>query len=130
MVLNYKSALTGKLVFQLFQVVSGKINYLAATGADQVVMVPGDTEGIAGATGSSMKLANKVKCGEDFKGTVYGHQADAGPVPVYYAVYFGGCQVVLTSGNSMNNDTTLWCHFVTVFSQGGDDGLFGNFHLS
>jgi len=117
MVLNYKSALTRKPVFQLFQVVAGKVNDLAAAGANKVVMVLRDTERVTGATSSGVKLANKVEFGKDFKGTVYRHQAGTGFVPVYYVVYFGGCQVVLTIGNSLNYNATLWRYFIAVFPQ-------------
>lgn len=117
MVFDYKSALPGKPVFQFFQVVAGKIHDLAATGADQVVMVLRYTERVTGATSSGVKLANKVESGEDFKGTVYRYQASTGFVPVYYVIYFGGCQVVLTAGNSLNYNATLWRHFIAVFPQ-------------
>jgi hypothetical protein len=105
-----------------------EVNYLAAAGAYQVMVVLWCASSVAGAIIAGMEFAYKLQFHQQLQGAVDGYQTDAGVVAADLPKYCSGSEMVLAGGKGVYYRSSLWSELVTMSFEDGDNTSIGEFH--
>jgi len=115
----------------LGKVTIGKVNYLTATGAYQVVVVSHrPPEQIAATVVPGMHLTDKPQLGKQLQSAINSDQPDARVLLMHPLIYGGWCKVVMTMGDYTQHSLPLGSNFIAPLPQNRDYFLTVIYHLN